>query len=222
MVMWLFIMRYWFMYSIYTILVIVCIHLSTVDQTTKILMFLILFQNSSGPRLTPRVSQLRQEECADVTNVREVAHERETHSAMQMSQSWEDLTLMTVGTNNVGGPMSPTQVTRFSPGVSPSPTRRAFATRRSLSPIAMRPSCLSPVGRPSGLVPVKRRFDLDDAPSAKRCCWSLDRLTPSTPGTPDSLSDSPSGFTFRPVSPRAPSLSSPLPSSQNHTSQSPS
>lgn len=49
----------------------------------------------TGPRLTPRVSQLRQEECADITNSREVNHERETHSAIQMSQSWEDLTLVT-------------------------------------------------------------------------------------------------------------------------------
>lgn len=46
-----------------------------------------------GPRLTPRVSQLRQEECADVMNTREVSHEREVHTAIQISQSWEDLTL---------------------------------------------------------------------------------------------------------------------------------
>lgn len=38
-------------------------------------------------------------------------------------------------------------------GLSPSPTRRTFATRRSMSPIAMRPSSLGPV---------KRKFDLDD------------------------------------------------------------
>ncbi|XP_046411092.1 P2R1A-PPP2R2A-interacting phosphatase regulator 1 [Neodiprion fabricii] len=44
------------------------------------------------PRLTPRVSQLRQEECVDVAG-REAAHEKEIHSAMQMSQSWEDLRL---------------------------------------------------------------------------------------------------------------------------------
>lgn len=40
------------------------------------------------PRLTPRVSQLRQEECADVS-IREVSHEREVHTALQISQSWE-------------------------------------------------------------------------------------------------------------------------------------
>lgn len=52
------------------------------------------FQGSSGPpRFTPRVSQLRQEECVDVAG-REAAHERDTFSAMQMSQSWEDLRLV--------------------------------------------------------------------------------------------------------------------------------
>lgn len=40
--------------------------------------------------MTPRISQIRQEECAE----REVAHERDVHSQMQMSQSCEDLTLM--------------------------------------------------------------------------------------------------------------------------------
>lgn len=51
---------------------------------------------SPGPRLTPRVSQLRQEECIDV-NSREVNHEREVHCAMQMSQSCEDLRIVTEG-----------------------------------------------------------------------------------------------------------------------------
>lgn len=40
-----------------------------------------------------RVNQLRQEETIDMVN-REVAHEREIHSAMQISQSWEDLSIM--------------------------------------------------------------------------------------------------------------------------------
>lgn len=39
------------------------------------------------------MNQLRAEECADVSNTREVAHEREVHSAMLMGQSYEDLTL---------------------------------------------------------------------------------------------------------------------------------
>lgn len=121
-----------------------------------------------GPRLTPRVNQLRQEECIDVVG-REVAHEREIHSAMQMSQSWEDLTLVSSslsckseadGQNSrleskrliqrVTDPLhvslpsvphcsspSPTRtgIRHFSPSLqtswnlSPSPTRKAFATR---------------------------------------------------------------------------------------------
>ncbi|XP_066601330.1 P2R1A-PPP2R2A-interacting phosphatase regulator 1 [Prorops nasuta] len=210
------------------------------------------------PRLTPRVSQLRQEECVDVAG-REAAHEKEIHSAMQISQSWEDLTLEAEGLSfkdsesptqqlnktdkqitkrildplslnlSVTGPPlcsspSPTrsglnQRQCYSPGIhmvnwksslSPSPTRKAFATRRSLSPIAIRPSCLGPV---------KRKFELDDSvdhhlqPPAKRTSTlltsSLSRVeaissplpgTISSVGTPESLSsaDSP-GFSFRPV-----------------------
>lgn len=49
----------------------------------------------AGPRLTPRISQIRQEECANVSNVRELNHEREVHSACIMSQSYEDLSLAT-------------------------------------------------------------------------------------------------------------------------------
>lgn len=37
---------------------------------------------------------MRLEECADISNSREVNHEREIHSSMQISQSWEDLTLV--------------------------------------------------------------------------------------------------------------------------------
>lgn len=126
------------------------------------------------PRLTPRVSQLRQEECADL-NSREVNHEREVHSAIQMSQSWEDLTLVTENWSCKSDEMSnPLQVNlpsgisscsspsptsnragmRLPYGLSPSPTRRTFSTRRSMSPIAMRPSQLGPV---------KRKFELDDS-----------------------------------------------------------
>jgi len=122
--------------------------------------------------LTPRVSQLRQEECVDVAG-REAAHEKEIHSAMQISQSWEDLTLeaeglsfkdsepstqqlnkmerpkrsldplslnLSIGSSQCSSP-SPTrsgfnQRQCYSPGIhlwknnlSPSPTRKAFATR---------------------------------------------------------------------------------------------
>lgn len=223
-----------------------------------------------GPRLTPRVSQLRQEECLD----REAAHEREIHSAMQMSQSWEDLTLVpgspssstttTTTTSsssickqqeqneanrrmlqryidhplqlslpNAGGPpvcSSPSPTRQglgrqcFSPGfcfknsLSPSPTRKAFATRRSLSPNTVRASSLGPV---------KRKCELEDEkvdhyvpPPAKRPSFygteragllmtqnnRMDASSSPLPGslssvgTPESLSsaDSP-GFSFRPV-----------------------
>ncbi|XP_058818575.1 uncharacterized protein DDB_G0271670 [Topomyia yanbarensis] len=132
-----------------------------------------------GPRLTPRISQLRQEECADLSNSREVNHEREIHSAMQMSQSYEDLTLVTenwsfssstknddlvnplhvalpsIGTNYCSSP-SPTSRGGLGlqyPTTSPSPTRK-FVTRRSMSPCPIRPSPLSSS--------VKRKFDLDE------------------------------------------------------------
>ncbi|XP_058058072.1 uncharacterized protein LOC131209102 [Anopheles bellator] len=131
---------------------------------------------TSGRRLTPRISQLRQEECADVSNSREVNHEREVHSAMQMSQSYEDLTLVaenwsftatgssvkmneelqnplhvalpTLGSTCCSSP-SPTSrggITLQYPTTSPSPTRK-FVTRRSMSPCPLRPSPLSTVKR---------------------------------------------------------------------------
>ncbi|XP_068621447.1 P2R1A-PPP2R2A-interacting phosphatase regulator 1 isoform X2 [Battus philenor] len=161
-----------------------------------------------GRRMTPRVSQLRAEECADVSNTREVAHEREVHCAMQMGQSCEDLTLV------AGMAHSPTRLARFSPVVSPSPTRK-YTTRRSLSPIAIRAATLSPVSRPTVLAG-KRRCDDAETPHSKRMCAG--RLTPSTPGTPDSDSLE---CTFRPVSPRAqPMLESLEP--ENHKSPNPS
>jgi len=125
--------------------------------------------------LTPRVSQLRQEECADL-NSREVNHEREVHREIQISQSWEDLTLVAenwscksdefsnplqvvlpqVGSSNSTSCSSPSP-TNNRAGMrlpySPSPTRRTFTSRRSMSPIAMRPSSLGPV---------KRKFELED------------------------------------------------------------
>ncbi|XP_072937168.1 uncharacterized protein [Epargyreus clarus] len=139
--------------------------------------------NTCNRRLTPRVNQLRAEECEAVSNTREVAHEREVHTAMQMGQSCEDLTLVA---------NSPTRIPRFSPVVSPSPTRK-FTTRRSLSPIPLRASNFSPVSRPTALAG-KRRGDEADSPQPKRPCTG--RVTPGTPGTPDSDS---LDCTFRPV-----------------------
>jgi hypothetical protein len=119
----------------------------------------------SGLRLTPRITQLRQEEHADVSNLRELAHEREVHHAMQISQSWEDLSLMNEShsdsKSNKMGPLhvnlppysglncnSPSPTRLSSPGFQ-SPTRasRTFI-RRSASPV-LRPS---PLG-------VKRKLD---------------------------------------------------------------
>lgn len=81
---------------------------------------------ATGPRLTPRVSQLRQEECADL-NTREVNHEREVHSAIQMSQSWEDLTLVAENwsckSDELSNPLQVTMPSGISSCSSPSPTR---------------------------------------------------------------------------------------------------
>ncbi|XP_034666749.1 flocculation protein FLO11 isoform X1 [Drosophila subobscura] len=137
--------------------------------------------NGAALCLTPRVSQLRQEECADL-NSREVNHEREVHREIQISQSWEDLTLVAENWSCKSEELSnPLQVTLPPTGstscsspsptsnragmrlpYSPSPTRRTFATRRSMSPIAMRPSQLGPV---------KRKFELDDNPGGSN--WSV-------------------------------------------------
>lgn len=143
-----------------------------------------------GPRLTPRISQLRQEECADLSNSREVNHEREIHSAMQMSQSYEDLTLVTenwsfssanakhnddlinplhvalpsIGTTYCSSP-SPTSRAGLGlqyPTTSPSPTRK-YVTRRSMSPCPIRPSPLSSV---------KRKFDLEGSGNEGGNCYS--------------------------------------------------
>lgn len=141
--------------------------------------------------VTPRISQLRQEECVDGLNSREVNHEREVHSAIQISQSWEDLSLVAenwscksseelsnplqvvVGSvlsgNGNGGCSSPSPTNnranlRLPYGLSPSPTRRStFATRRSMSPIAIRPSQLGPV---------KRKFDMDESSTTASNSWS--------------------------------------------------
>ncbi|EZA58244.1 hypothetical protein DMN91_005911 [Ooceraea biroi] len=106
------------------------------------------------PRLTPRVSQLRQEECVDVAG-REAAHEREIHSAMQISQSWEDLTLEAEGLSFKDSesptqqlnkmerqitkrPLDPLSLNLSITGPplcsSPSPTRSGFNQRQCYSP----------------------------------------------------------------------------------------
>jgi len=103
--------------------------------------------------LTPRVSQLRQEECVDVAG-QEAAHEKEIHSAILISQSWEDLTLEAEGLSFKDSE-SPTQLNKIERQItkkpldplnlnlsitgsplcsSPSPTRSGFNQRQCYSP----------------------------------------------------------------------------------------
>lgn len=123
-----------------------------------------------------RIHQIKHEEGMDVVN-REVAHEREVQSALQMSLSCEDLTLTETFLPEESKPsvmeplhifaspvatcasLSPTRSRKcYSPSMlqsvrspNPSPTRRNFF-RRSVSPIALRPSQL----------PTKRKCELDE------------------------------------------------------------
>ncbi|XP_076311296.1 P2R1A-PPP2R2A-interacting phosphatase regulator 1-like [Tachypleus tridentatus] len=146
--------------------------------------------SSLVPSFVPsRVIQLKHEEGMDVM-YREASHEKEVQSKLQISQSWEDLTLdgTTLGNNGNNEPAkrprsltdplhiftpplglcnspSPTRAGKqcFSPSANlvrtssfslspnPSPTRKSFTTRRSQSPIALRPSQFL----------IKRKCDID-------------------------------------------------------------
>ncbi|XP_050425764.1 P2R1A-PPP2R2A-interacting phosphatase regulator 1 isoform X2 [Adelges cooleyi] len=151
----------------------------------------------TSPKLVHRVNQLRQEETIDLIN-REVAHEREIHSAMQISQSWEDLSIMIdspskvdgdgqygkpTGRSNLYDPLH-LNLSMASAPSSPSPTR---SMRHCVSPSLFKPSLspsptrktftsgrsLSPISmRPSSLGPVKRKCEMDDyEPITKK--WGL-------------------------------------------------
>lgn len=139
---------------------------------------------SSTAKVVPRVSQLRAEECPDLANAREASHEREVLNDINLSQSYEDLTLITENwsfrtsmggggaateaeafaaanplhlnlTNSCCNSPSPTRL-RLPHGLSPSPTRHHSKT------FATRRS-MSPTMRPSQLAcSVKRKFELDD------------------------------------------------------------
>ncbi|KAK9878415.1 hypothetical protein WA026_022056 [Henosepilachna vigintioctopunctata] len=183
----------------------------------------------SSLRLAPRINQLRQEEHADISNSRELAHERTIQHTIQISQSWEDLSLM--GDTNSDGKtkMTPLHVNLGTFNVhcnSPSPTRLyspSFQSPTRASRTLIRRSC-SPVLKPSPLG-VKRKLDDDKndfypSPKAKRfqTFATMDRgglLTTtanslpgslSSVGTPESFSsaDSPS-FNFRSVDSPSPS-----------------
>ncbi|XP_022161039.1 protein FAM122A isoform X2 [Myzus persicae] len=155
---------------------------------------------NTSPKLVHRVNQLRQEETVDLIN-REVAHEREIHSAMQISQSWEDLSIMMDSPTkpdegqfgkqpggmhvrpNIYDPLHLNFSMTSAPS-SPSPTR---SLRHCVSPSLFKPNLspsptrktftsgrsLSPISmRPSTLGPVKRKCDMDDyEPISKK--WGL-------------------------------------------------
>nr|XP_023027668.1 protein FAM122A [Leptinotarsa decemlineata] len=130
----------------------------------------------SGPRLTPRINQLRQEEHDGISNTRELAHEREIHQSMQISQSWEDLSIMNDSNESTKtSRMIPLQISLPTCGGpfmcnSPSPTRMGFQSPTRSRTIIRRSA--SPVLRPSPLG-VKRKLDDDKldfhaSPRAKR------------------------------------------------------
>ncbi|XP_025424076.1 protein FAM122A isoform X2 [Sipha flava] len=155
---------------------------------------------NTSPKLVHRVNQLRQEETIDMVN-REVAHEREIHSAMQISQSWEDLSIMIdspskpdegqfakqagglFGRPNLYDPLH-LNLSMASAPSSPSPTR---SLRHCVSPSLFKPNLspsptrktftsgrsLSPISmRPSTIGPVKRKCEMDDyEPNPKK--WGL-------------------------------------------------
>ncbi|XP_054284827.1 P2R1A-PPP2R2A-interacting phosphatase regulator 1-like [Macrosteles quadrilineatus] len=152
-----------------------------------------------SPRLTPRISQLRQEECLDVAVGRETAHERELNNTMVMSQSWEDLTIVGNSPKGDAGDRSPkprvglcdplhVHLPSLSPVCSsPSPTRM-LGTKQVFSPNVWKTNLspsptrkfttrrsLSPIAlRTPTLGPIKRKFDLDDnEPPAKRTSMGL-------------------------------------------------
>lgn len=185
---------------------------------------------AGSPKLAPRINQIRQEECADISNLRELAHEREIHHTMQMSQSWDDLRLVTDSSEQKSSKLLPLQIslptynfhcnspspTRMVPGFQ-SPTRGSRTIiRRSASPV-LRPS---PLGAKRKLEDDKSDFSL--SPRVKRFhSTNIDRgglLTTSSPlqgslssvGTPESLSsaDSPS-FTFRMIDSPSPNCPPP-------------
>ncbi|XP_044538633.1 uncharacterized protein LOC123253516 [Gracilinanus agilis] len=159
----------------------------------------------SSPLRIPssRIHQIKQEEGMDMLN-RETVHEREIQTAMQISQTWEEILTL----NDDGEKSSPRRVDFIPVSPSPSPTRgigkqcyspslqtfvasngmppspipsptRRFATRRSQSPI----NCI----RPSVLGPIKRKGDMDNEDQPKRFFQgtSSSLLSPEAPSIPD-------------------------------------
>lgn len=162
--------------------------------------------------------------------MRELAHEREIHHTMQISQSWEDLRLVQDSNENKSGKMVPLNISLPSYNYnSPSPTRLGSGfqspTRSSTRTIIRRSA--SPVLRPRTFG-AKRKLDEDKSdyhlsPCIKRFHGNnLERggllTTTASPnpgslssvGTPESLSsaDSP-GFNFRMLDSPSPNLGPP-------------
>ncbi|XP_014220423.1 protein FAM122A [Trichogramma pretiosum] len=128
-----------------------------------------------GPRLAPRVNQLRREECIDVVAGREAAHEKEIHSAIQISQSWEDLTFETESlTFKDSSTESPPLGT--SSQVKPDKKHKKVFDTLSLSLSPGSPSCSSPSPTRSGLGQ-RQCF----SPSLHACsvAWKNGSLSPS-------------------------------------------
>lgn len=126
---------------------------------------------AGGSKVVPRISQLKQEECADL-GAREMSLEREV---MSDSRSCEDLShRMAISSNSTSASPSPShqQLLGFMTP-SPSSSSRSFTTRRSMSPVTMRPSRLA----------FKRKLDHEigdgiDSPPNKRI--SVDGMQPSS------------------------------------------
>ncbi|XP_011496502.1 PREDICTED: protein FAM122A [Ceratosolen solmsi marchali] len=137
-----------------------------------------------GPKLTPRVNQLRREECIDVVAGREVAHEKEIHSAMQISQSWEDLTFETEGlsfkdssTESSPLPNLPTTAPTLLPQLK---TDKQLIPKKIFDPLNLN---LSPSGSPSCSSPSPTRSGLGQrqcySPSLHAVAWKNGSLSPS-------------------------------------------
>lgn len=137
------------------------------------------------------MNQLRQEECIDVVAGREVAHEKEIHSAMQISQSWEDLTFETDGLSFKDSSTESPPPSNLLPSASLNKTDKAVKKTRylhgdfdplnlNLSPSAS-PSCSSPSPTRAGSFN-QRPFGLHGghySPSFHAVAWKNGSLSPS-------------------------------------------
>ncbi|XP_070537701.1 P2R1A-PPP2R2A-interacting phosphatase regulator 1-like isoform X2 [Ptychodera flava] len=96
---------------------------------------------SSTPiKIPSRINQIKQEErLAHDVNRRESVHEKEVTSSFQLSHSWDDFTLQCYSPSM----QMPVRSSSLTPSPTPSPTRRTFSSKRSMSPVTIRPSILA-------------------------------------------------------------------------------